>query len=609
MDFWIAVLAALSIAVSLILRFALGVRPAIAEAPLYLVVAVGGGSILWRLVRQVMRLEFGADLLAGLSILTAAVMGQYLVAAIIVLMLAGGESLEAYATNRAGFDLRALHQRIPRNAHLRTEGGHRDVPIGDVRVGDVLVILPHEAAPVDALVLEGHSRMDESYLTGEPFEVSKAPGAAIYSGAINREHPLIVKAVRLPEESRQAQIVRLLNQTAANRTEMRRLGDQLAAWYTPLAVLIAIGAWVWSGDPLRFLAVTVIATPCPLLIGIPVAILGGVSLAARRGIIVKNAALLERIDQCRILVFDKTGTLTYGKPVLTDVVCAPGFERRDVLSKVATLEQYSKHPLAAAILKAAQAEDVPMMVASEVSEAPGAGLQGMIDGTRVQITGRAKRPELALPKTAEGLECVVLFDGRLAALIRFRDRPRAESASFVSHLKPSHGAKRVVLLSGDLESEVRYLARQVGIEEVHFSKSPEEKVAIVRAASAEGMTLYVGDGINDAPAMLAATVGIALGANSDITSQAAAAVILDSSLEKADELIHIGRRMRRIALETAVGGMCLSAVGMLAAAAGLLDPIAGAVAQELIDLAAVLNATRVAFAGPRLADFVQGGAG
>jgi heavy metal translocating P-type ATPase len=445
--------------------------------------------------------------------------------------------------------------------------------------------------------------MDESYLTGEPFEISKAPGSAVLSGAINKDQMLVIEASRLPADSRHAQIVRLLQETEANRPHLRRLGDKLAAWYTPVAVATALSAWWWSGDPLRFLAVIVIATPCPLLIAIPVAILGAVSLAAKRGIIIKNPAALEQIDNCRTLIFDKTGTLTYGKPVLTEALSAEGFSRSDVLSKAASIEQYSKHPLAEAVRSAAREAGLSLAQATLISEKPGAGMQGTVDGVRIKITGRSQMRDITLPEPTTGLECVVVFDDRLAAVLRFRDTPRAESRPFIAHLKPSHGAKRVVLLSGDREQEVRHLADEVGIREVHFSKSPEEKVAIVAAATEREKTLFVGDGINDAPAMLMATVGIALGSNSDITSEAADAVVLDSSLEKTDELIHISRRMRRIALESAVGGMVLSIAGMAIAAAGYMSPVAGALAQEAIDVVAVLNALRVAFHYRRLADF------
>jgi P-type E1-E2 ATPase len=358
-----------------------------------------------------------------------------------------------------------------------------------------------------------------------------------------------------------------------------------------------------SGDPLRFLAVIVIATPCPLLIAIPVAILGAISLAAKRGIIVRNPASLERIEGCRTLIFDKTGTLTYGRPVLTEVVCVNGYSRAQVLGKAASLEQYSKHPLASAILVAAREENLPLTPVTSISEKPGMGLQGVIEGGAVWITGRSQAGIADLPPAVTGLECLVMCDQRLAGILHFRDEPRREGRSFISHLIPRHGVKRVMLLSGDREEEVRHLAGRVGITEVHFSKTPEEKVAIVAAARERDSTLFVGDGINDAPAMLVATAGVALGSNNDITAQAADAVVLDSSLEKVDELLHISRRMRGIALESAAGGMVLSMVGMVLAAGGWLSPIMGAVGQEAIDVAAVLNALRVSFYRRRLADF------
>jgi len=600
---WIALLSAAGIVIHLSLRYLLHTRTDVSEIPLYVAVAAGGLPLLWKLGQRLIHLEFGSDLLAGLSIVAAAVTDQYLVGAIIVLMLSGGNALESFATERANSVLAALHKRTPRIAHRKTESGHLDVSLEEVQIGDAIMILPHEIVAVDGTVIEGHGRMDESYLTGEPFEISKAPGSAVLSGAINKDQLLVIEASKLPVDSRHAQIVRLLQQTEANRPRLRRLGDKLAAWYTPVAVAIALGAWWWSGDSLRFLAVTVIATPCPLLIAIPVAILGAISLAATRGIIIKNPAALEQIDNCRTLIFDKTGTLTYGKPVLTEVLCAEGFSRDDVLSKAASLEQYSKHPLAAAILTAARKEGLPLAQASSIAEKPGAGLQGTVNAVNIQVTGRSQVREIALPEPTTGLECIILFDARLAAVFRFRDTPREESRPFIAHLGTRHGAKRVVLLSGDREEEVRYLAAQVGISEALFSKSPEEKVAFVAAATKCEKTLFIGDGINDAPAMLMATVGVALGSNSDITSEAADAVVLDSSLERSDELIHISRRMRRIALESAIGGMALSTVGMGIAAAGHLSPIAGAVAQEAIDVAAVLNALRVAFYYRRLADF------
>jgi P-type E1-E2 ATPase len=349
----------------------------------------------------------------------------------------------------------------------------------------------------------------------------------------------------------------------------------------------------------------VIATPCPLLIAIPVAVIGAISLAAARRIIIKNPAVLGQIDLCRTLVFDKTGTLTYGKPALTEVLCSPAFKREDVLRAAASLERYSKHPLAAAILDAASDSQLPLETVSQVSEKPGEGLSGIVAGRQVCITGRGWTVAggQVLPPIAGGLECVVIMDGAYAALFRFRDAPRRDSDRFVRHLRPSHQVDRVLLVSGDRESEVRYLAESVGITEVHAGKSPEEKLSVVKEETRRARTLFVGDGINDAPALMAATVGVAFGQSTDVTSEAADAVVLESSLRKVDELIHIGRRMRRVALQSAAGGLVLSLVGMLAAAGGYLPPIAGAVAQELIDLASVLNAFRIVFPLGDLADY------
>jgi heavy metal translocating P-type ATPase len=446
--------------------------------------------------------------------------------------------------------------------------------------------------------------MDESYLTGEPFEISKAPGAQVLSGAINGEAALTIEAKKAPVDSRYSRIMRVMQESEQQRPRMRRLADRLGSWYTPLAMGIAAAGWAISGDPNRMLAVLVIATPCPLLIAIPVAIIGAVSLAARRAIIIRNPAILEKIDTCRTLIFDKTGTLTRGRPALTEVFHLPGFSRAAVLQAAASLEQYSRHPLAKAVLDAAKSEGLRIEPAGKVAEKPGRGLEGVVGGRTIHITGRGKLPDASmLPSTAGGLECIVLLDGAVAAALRFRDAPRPESRRFIHHFGLRHRAQRLILLSGDRESEVHYLADQVGITIRYGNRSPEEKVEIVRRETAQAPTLFVGDGINDAPAMLAATAGVAFGPGSDITAQAADAVVLEASLAKVDELMHIGRRMRSIALQSAVGGMALSVVGMIAALLGYLPPVAGALAQEAIDLLAVINAVRTASSGRRLTDF------
>ena len=297
--------------------------------------------------------------------------------------------------------------------------------------------------------------------------------------------------------------------------------------------------------------------------------------------------------------------MTYGKPTLSEILCAPGFTKEQVLQAVASLERYSKHPLSRAVLEAAQAAHLPAEPVSDISERPGEGLRGMVGERRIQITSRTRITDrtITLPAVSSGLECVVLFEDIYAATLRFHDTPRTDSRTFIKHLRPRHGVSRVLIVSGDRDQEVRHLAEQVGITEVHSAKSPEDKVAIVRSEASHAPTLFLGDGINDAPAMQAATVGVAFGVQSDITSEAADAVILETSLVRVDELIHIARRMRRIALQSALGGMVLSVLGMVAAASGYLPPIGGAIAQEVIDLAAVLNAVRVALPGDSLTDF------
>lgn len=603
MDGIIAIITIVGVATHLVLRYMLELPLVQADIPLYIVTAAGGLPLVWELLKKIWVREFGADLLAGFSIVTAALLNEYLVASIVVLMLSGGEALEAMATRRASSVLAALAKRMPSTAHRRADGKVEAISVNDIRIGDELSVFPHDICPVDGVVIEGHGEMDESYLTGEPFEMSKTAGAHVISGSINGDTALVIRAEKLPVDSRYAKIMKVMQQSEQLRPRLRRLGDQLGAWFTPVAVTIAAVAWLTSGDSQRFLGVLVIATPCPLLIAIPVAIIGAISLAARHGIIIKSPAILEQLSTCHTLILDKTGTLTFGRPQLTQVVCAPGVDRQRVLELAASAEQYSKHPLAVAIQDAARRENLPLMVVHHITEIPGEGLHATVDGTNVKLIGRSQAADLILPEMKGGLECVLLVDGKFAALFQFRDTPRSEGKSFIHHLSPKHHMQRVALLSGDRESEVKYLADAVGITEVYANQSPEEKVAFVRKATAQTKTVFVGDGINDAPALMTATVGIAFGSANEITSEAAGAVILEPSLLKVDELFHIGIRMRKIALQSALGGMALSLVGMGLAAFGYLPPIAGAVGQEILDLAAVLNAVRVAFPPKRLTDF------
>lgn len=579
---------------------------------LLITITVASIPLCIELLVQLARKNFGVDVLAFLSILSAVLLHQYWVAAIVILMLSGGKALEEYATRRASSVLRALAQRMPRIAHRRgQENSITDVPIEEVAVGDVLVVYPHELCPVDGRVLEGLGSMDESYLTGEPFLTEKAPGAAVLSGAVNSNAVLTIRATQVAQDSRYAKIVQVLHASEQHRPRIRRLADRLGAWYTPLCLSVAGLAWLLSGSPERFLAVLVIATPCPLLLAIPVAITGAISVAARRGIVVKDPSILEKIGSCVTLIVDKTGTLTHGKPTLTDVICTGEWRRREILQLAASLERFSKHPLGSAVLTVAEEEEVPLLNPQRVNEEPGSGLTGEIQGHVVRLTSRSKLPPSMreeLNDIPSGMECAVTIDQKIAGILRFRDQPRAESKPFLKHVRSHHGFSKVVLLSGDRPSEVQYFAKSVGISDAFGGRSPEEKLALVQGLTAKENTLYIGDGINDAPAMMNSTVGLALGVNSDVTSEAAGAVVLQSSLGSVDELIHIGDRMHRIALTSAVGGMALSAVGMGAAFAGLLAPIEGAILQEFIDLAAILNSLRMILPSAPLTDLPASGA-
>jgi heavy metal translocating P-type ATPase len=597
----IAALAILAITANLILRYALHTSEFAYNLPLYLGLFFGGLPLVYDLTKKLFRREFGSDLLAGISIVTSVILGEYLAGTLVVLMLSGGEALEDFALSNASSVLKALAKRMPSVAHIKNDGRITDATLEEVAVNDILVIYPHEICPVDGVVIEGHGTMDESYLTGEPFVMSKTAGSTVISGAINGESALTIEATARAQDSRYAKIMDVMRESEQTRPKLRRLGDQLGALYTPIAVGIALLAWAFSGEAIRFLAVLVIATPCPLLIAIPISIIGSISLCARRAIIIKSPVVLEQISTCRTAIFDKTGTLTYGEPKLTDRLIAHGFDERKVLALVASLERYSKHPLAHAIVESAKLEGVDLPEANQVTETPGYGLIGFADNHKVIITSRNRLlrdiPEAKdlLPQISGGLECAIAIDGQYAGVFRFRDAPRSDSHSFIHHLGPKHQFDRVMLVSGDRESEVKYLAEEVGITEIHAEQTPEQKLAIVRAETAKNKTLYVGDGINDAPAMMAATVGVAIGQESEVTAEAAGVVVMDNSLTKVDEFLHISKRMRSIAMQSAVGGMALSVGGMFFAATGYLTPVAGAVGQEIIDVVAVLNALRAAW--------------
>ncbi len=595
---WQLVIVGISlIAIVLSLLFKITAMPA-PDLPLFIAIILGGIPSLFYILQKLLNGDLGADALGAIALITAVILNQYLAAVLIILMLASGQSLETYAIRKASSALLALAERMPSVAHRRANSDIEDIPLLQIRIGDEIVVYPHETCPVDGEVIEGQGTMDESYLTGEPYQIAKAPGASVLSGAINGESVLILRAQKLPSDSRYASIVAVLEEAEQKRPAIKRLGDQIGAVFTPVALILALSAWYFTGDAIRFLAVLVIATPCPLLIAIPIAIISAISMAAKQAIIIKDPTVLERLPTCRTAIFDKTGTLTYGKPTLTEIITNNDIAPNFILQNVASLERYSKHPLANAILQAAENNKLRLLTATSVSEKPGQGLSGIIEGNKIQITHRKKLlqifPELldGLPPVSTGLECIILYNDKYAATLRFHDAPRKDSKSFISHLTPSHQFNKIMLVSGDRESEVKYLGGLLNFSEIYASQTPEQKLSIVRFESNKAPTLFMGDGINDAPALAAATVGIAFG-HGNVTAEAAGVVIMENTLKKVDELIHLSLDTRKIALQSAIGGMALSLIGMGFAAAGYISPVVGAILQEIIDILAILNALRL----------------
>jgi heavy metal translocating P-type ATPase len=564
--------------------------------PLFFLIIVGSAPLLWQIIKKIFHGDFGADILAAIGLILAVYLGEYLAASLVILMLASGQALEEYASARASFALEALANRIPNIAHLRSENDIKDIQVSQIKIGDLLEIFPHETAPTDGEVVAGKSTMDESYLTGEPYKISKTIGSKIISGAINGENSLTIRATKLPEDSRYAEIVKVMQEASQKKPNIRRIADKIGAIFAPFALAFALITLFLTGSLTKFLAVLVVATPCPLLIAIPITIISAISIAARSGIIIRSPEILEKIPTCETAIFDKTGTLTYGEPNLDQIFTFNDFKEDEVLQLAASLERYSRHPLASAILTTAQQKNLPLLNIENITEKAGLGLIGKISQQEILITNRTKfSSEIELPTLDGGLECLIIINQKTAALLHFRDSPRKESESFINHLAPNHHFKKVILLSGDRRSEVEYLANLLGIKEFYASQSPEEKLKIVEEESKKAATIFMGDGINDAPALMIADVGIAFGKNNSVTSLSSGAVILENNLSKVDKLIHISEETRKIAMQSAIGGMLLSVVGMFFAAFGLINPASAAFLQEVIDIIAILNALRLTF--------------
>jgi heavy metal translocating P-type ATPase len=568
------------------------------------VVAVVPASV-WVLA-ALRRGRLGVDLIAVLSLVGTLLVGEYLAGALVAVMLAGGRALEAAAERRATHDLRALLEHAPRFARRRIGSAVSTIALDEVAVDDLLVVGPGEVVPVDGRVAGAAAVLDESVLTGEPLQVEREGGEPVRSGVVNAGGAFEMRATATAEDSTYAQIVRLATQAGAQNAPVVRLADRYAAWFLPLTLLVAGAAWLVSGSPVRAVAVLVVATPCPLLLAAPVAIVSGLSRASRHGVVIRSGAALENLGRATTLVMDKTGTLTMGRPVIIDVAAAPGRDAIEILRLAASVDQLSPHVLAEAIVTEALARDLRLELPADVVEEPGRGVTATVGGQRVHVgklVGDAASTEWARAAVNRALLDTaaiawVCIDGRPAGAVLLRDPLRRHAPRTVRRLRGA-GLRRLVMLTGDRAGPAREVAAVLGLDEVYAEQSPADKVAAVRAEQDRAVTVMVGDGVNDAPALAAAGVGVAMGARGATASSEAADIVLTTDrLERLADAMDIARWSRRIAVQSAVVGMGLSLAAMAVAAIGWLPPAAGALLQEGIDVAVIVNALRALRGNP-----------
>ncbi|MEO7456899.1 MAG: heavy metal translocating P-type ATPase [Gemmatimonadaceae bacterium] len=585
---------------------ALSAGSVMAQRVLFAGLVIAGAPLVWRTVRAALAGEFATDMVASLAVVAAMIEFQPLAGLVVVLMQTGGEALEAYAQGRASDAVRSLEEKAPRRAHRLarvTDNLTQEIDVGDIRVGDLLLVRPGEMIPCDGVVVQGRSQVDVSQITGEPMPLAADVGSALSSGCSNLDGALTIRATALARDSQYERIVELVRSAQAHKAPLQRLADEYARWFTPLTLAVCAIAWFASGDASRVLAVLVVATPCPLILATPVAIIGGINRAARKLIIVRTGGALEQLAGVDTVVFDKTGTLTIGRPAVSSIVPRAPWSRRELLVLAASVEGRSGHLLARSVVNAAADEHVALEAATEIEEAPGQGLRGVVGGRVVQVGARSwvhanggangGANGSGAAGDAPGLRAWIAVDGAVAGTIEFADQLRPGIIPLLAELR-ALGIERQLILSGDSAVHTAAIAAEVGIADARGELLPAGKVDTVRALVAGGArVLMVGDGTNDAPALSAATVGLALaGHGGGITAQAADAVILGDDIARVADAVRIGRRTMRIARESIVVGLGLSGLAMIAAATGHVAPVAGAVLQEVIDVGVILNALR-----------------
>lgn len=589
------------------LLYAIGEGPA-GQTVWRVAVAVLSAELAVEVVRTVVvEHSLGVDTIALVAMVGALALGEELAGAVIGLMFSGGASLEVIASRRARRELTALIQRAPKVAQLRIDDGLREVPVDQVHVGDVVVVRTGEVVPVDGTVVSAEAVIDTSTLSGESLPETVRQGMPVLSGCANAGSPFDVRADHPARDSAYAALVRLVEQAQTQRAPMVRMADRYAGFFLPVTLLAAGLAWALTGDSVRALAVVVVATPCPLILAAPIALVSGLSRAARAGVIVKGAGAIEILGHARTVLFDKTGTLTVGTPELREIVTRGRWTAGELLGMAASVDQLSAHVLGDALVKAAKEADLELTIPSDVHEEPGQGIVGSVNGHRVAVGSRAFARSSGVPeqelvesasKTTRGsgeAHVVVVIDGHIAGVIVMADELRPDAERIVERLR-AEGVRHVAMISGDRRSVADRVGRALGVDRVYAEQSPEQKLDVVRRIAAEAElrpVIMVGDGINDAPALAIADLGIAMGAaGATVSSETADAVITVDRVDRVADALHTGRRALFIARQSVLAGMGLSIMAMGVAALGYLPPLAGALFQEAVDLAVILNALR-----------------
>lgn len=572
----------------------------------YGTLVVGGAPVVLKTLRGMLRGKFAADIVAMLAIVTAIVTDEAFAGVIIVLMQTGGEAIDDYGFRRASSSLEELVARAPRLARRKTNETVDEIKVEDVRIGDLLVVRPGDLVPIDGTVESGAAEIDESALTGEPLPRIKEKGSLLLSGSVNAGSVFEMRALRVSEESQYSKIVELVKQAQFERPPIQRLADRYAIWFTPVTGAIALFSLLLTRSVDAFLAVLVVATPCPLILATPLAVISGVNRAAKESIIVKSGGAIEQIGKGRVVIFDKTGTLTFGTPAINQVVSLNGSEK-ETLRLAASVEQLSSHPVAMSVAREGRERFGELRAATGFRESPGQGAEAVVDGKKVMVGSQMfVEKTLGKPFDSRGatvlreaqrkgnLASFVAVDGEPAGIIEFSDKLRPGVPAMIQKLREL-GVEEAVLLTGDSRANAETIAREAGIEKAEANLLPGDKAEEVKKLSARyGASIMVGDGINDAPALATATVGVAMGAHgTGISAQAADVVLLVDDVTKVVDGIAIGQRMLHIAKQSIFFGMGGSFVLMGIASFGFIQPAAGAVMQEFLDIVVILNALRV----------------